>query len=434
MRQSRSTTPISSNRSTGSGRPRSNAERRVTLLAEASSLFGESLDCAVVLSRLAEIMVRTFADWCVIDVLEGDEIRRAAQAHRDPAKQPILDALKDRSTLRWGSRHPVSRVLANGRPILAPEISEAFVRELATDEEHLRLALTLGDRTGMVVPLIARGRVLGAITLASAQPAGRFVKADLEVCQEVAGRAAMAVDNAQLCRQAEEALRLRDEFLTVASHELNTPIAALMIGARGLSECGPEEVPRLAALIERQTARLARLVKGLLEATRKGQEPLTLELEDVDLAALVREVVSRLDFDLKRACCEVSLVSADGPIMGRWDRVRMEQVVLNLLSNAAKFGTGRPIELRIETDGDRARLLVTDHGIGIDPACTKRLFERFGRGVSAEHYGGLGLGLYMCRQILRAHGGSISVDSRLGHGATFTVELPRAGAEEESIP
>jgi signal transduction histidine kinase len=104
------------------------------------------------------------------------------------------------------------------------------------------------------------------------------------------------------------------------------------------------------------------------------------------------------------------------------------------LSNAAKFGSGKPIELRLEPRRDRVRLLVTDHGIGIDPARSKRLFERFGRGVSADHYGGLGLGLYACRQIVEAHGGSIGVESRLGQGATFTVELPRAGAPEKRVP
>jgi signal transduction histidine kinase len=179
-------------------------------------------------------------------------------------------------------------------------------------------------------------------------------------------------------------------------------------------------------LVSRQATRLTRLTNDLLDVSRIEAGSPALELSAVDLGALVSEVVARFEEDLSQSRCSVS-IHCGAPIMGRWDRSRVDRVVTNLLSNAIKFGAGKPIEIFLRAEGGVARLAVRDHGIGINPDQRDRIFGRFERAVSERHYGGLGLGLYISRRIVEDHGGSIRCESRPGAGATFTVELPCAG-------
>jgi signal transduction histidine kinase len=405
------------------------AHRRSSLLVEAGAVLSESLDHKVVLERLARLMVRWFADWCVIDLVEDGEIQRVAGAHADPAKEDILAELQRRHPPRWDSPHPATRVLKSGQPLILPQISDEELGGLSESDEHLRLLRAMGTTSGVCVPLEAQGRLLGALTAGSAQPGRRFGPDDSELILEIARRAAIAIDNAQRFHQSQEAVRLRDEFLSVASHELNTPMAALMLSLEGLGTPDPElqlepsGMVQVAKLAERQGRRLTKLISDLLDVTRLTRGTLALYREEVELTTLVREVVARYKPELARAGCEVSLDLA-GPVQGCWDPMRLDQVLLNLLANAAKFGARKPIALRVSKVEDRARITVSDHGIGVDPSQHARIFERFERSVSSHHYGGLGLGLYICKRIVESHGGVITVDSRPGHGATFLVELP----------
>jgi len=405
------------------------AQRRWELLAEASAVLSESLDHKVVMERLARLIVRSCADWCMIDLVEDGEIQRVAGTHVDPAKQSLLEELQRRHPPRWDSPHPATQVLKTGQPMVFPDVSDEVLRRMSEGDEHRRLAQALGARSGLCVPLESRGRVLGALTAGSAQAGHRYGPDDVEVILEIARRAAVAIENAQLYHQSQEAVRLRDEFLSVASHELNTPMAALMLSLEGLGTPDPElqldpsGMVQVAKLAERQGKRLTRLINDLLDVTRLTRGALELHLEEVELTTLVREVVARYKPELERAGCEVSLDLA-GPVQGRWDPMRLDQVVLNLVANAAKFGARKPIEVKVARVAELARLTVSDHGIGIDRANHSRIFDRFERGVSSHHYGGLGLGLYICKRIVESHGGVISVDSRPGQGATFLVELP----------
>ncbi|MDC3954829.1 GAF domain-containing sensor histidine kinase [Polyangium jinanense] len=229
-------------------------------------------------------------------------------------------------------------------------------------------------------------------------------------------------------RQLQEAVRLRDEFLSIASHELRTPIASLqlMVQAltRGVVSPTPEATLRAFGLAERQITRLTRLIEELLEVSRIQAGRLSFQFERLDLVALVREVVQRFEVESARVRSPLSFHS-EQPVMGLWDRSKLEQVVTNILSNALKFGAGKPIEISVEEAPiGTGRIVVTDHGIGIPPECLPRIFERFERAVSAQAYGGLGLGLYIVRSIVEALGGTVRADSLLGSGSTFTVELP----------
>jgi signal transduction histidine kinase len=177
-------------------------------------------------------------------------------------------------------------------------------------------------------------------------------------------------------------------------------------------------------VIQRQAKRLGVLIEQLLDVSRLRRGRIELDREDVDLAEILREVSGRLAGSLSLAGCTIGL-STPGSVVGRWDRVRIEQVITNLLSNAIKFARSTAIEAGVEVDGDTARLVVRDRGMGIAPVDQDRIFERFERAGPSKHFGGLGLGLYITRQIVEAHGGTIRVASTPGEGSTFVVELPR---------
>jgi len=226
--------------------------------------------------------------------------------------------------------------------------------------------------------------------------------------------------------QLHAAVRTRDEFLSIAAHELKTPLTPLVLLLaqlqRGLRDNG--EMLSLVDTARRQTARLGDLIEGLLDVTRLNEGAFALHRERFDLAELARGVAERFHAQAESARCEL-IVEASGQIHGNWDRFRIEQVIANLLSNAFKYGRGKPIEMHIGHTDDGVRLSVRDHGIGIEKENVARIFGRFERAVSSRHYGGLGLGLYVASEIVEAHGGCILVQSEPGHGSVFTVLLPR---------
>lgn len=239
---------------------------------------------------------------------------------------------------------------------------------------------------------------------------------------------------ALLYDRAREEVRVRDEFLSIASHEFKTPISTLTLETevllRAVLKSGDKPLSRQHRRVDsihRQTVRLTRLVQGLLDITQIASGNLVLAPEEVDLAAVVRDAAERWRDTLARANCALRL-RADESIRGRWDRMRLDQIMDNLVGNAVKYAAGKPVEVVAQGDEGTARIVVRDEGIGIAPEDQRRIFERFERAVSNRHYGGFGLGLWIVRSIVEAHGGDIKVSSEPGRGSTFEVTLPRSAA------
>jgi PAS domain S-box-containing protein len=227
------------------------------------------------------------------------------------------------------------------------------------------------------------------------------------------------------------AVHVRDEFVSIASHELRTPLTSLalrlqrrrMLLNRGQRQT-TEQILADTGVEERQVQRLTRLVDDLLDVTRIASGNLRLQPEPADLAEITADVLLRFRELVEMAGCSISYEAQS--VRGVWDRERLEQIAVNLLTNAARYAAGKPVSVRVEALPGKARLQVSDRGSGIAPADHERIFERFERAAASRHLPGMGLGLYVSRQIARAHGGDIRVESQLGQGATFIVELPSA--------
>jgi PAS domain S-box-containing protein len=411
------------------------AEARATFLVQATEALASSLDYRTTLTKVAELSVPRIADWCSIHVWEeGRTIRAVATAHHDPAKAQLVRELLDRYPINPDAAGPIIQVLRTGKPLLIENVSDADIVATARSEEHLHLLRTAGLKSVLVLPLVARDEVLGAIAFTMAESGRRFSPQSRDLAEELVRRAALAIDNARLYKDAQEAIQARDDFLSMASHDLRSPLAGLLLRSHFLldvAQKSPGDLRRETTLpsvlaIDRQVTRIATMLDALLDVSRIHAGRLTLELEEVDLATVAREVVGRLDELLQKSGCTWRLDAA-APVIGRWDRLRIEQVVMNLVSNAAKYGAGHPVEISVGAANGRASLRVTDHGVGISPEHQTKLFQRFERVGDKNAFQGTGLGLWIVRNIVEAMDGRIRVESEVGQGATFIVTLPEQG-------
>jgi PAS domain S-box-containing protein len=427
------------------------AEGALRFLATASRILGQSPEVPdATLQHVACLASVSVASWCVIDLVEGETgtVRRAAAAHRDQEQEAWLRETWPLPRPKDGGG-PLLDTMHSGEPLLFADFCAELWRHLSPEAEPMLRPEGWEACSVVVVPLRSHEGALGLLTLgACTPPQRRYGAEDVAMGRELAYRVATALEGARLFQDAQRAVRLRDDFLAVASHELKTPLTPLRLHLQGLrrvveaSEGLPVEAGRVLRAVhgcEAQVRKLAGLVDDLLDVSRLAKGRLSLHLEPVDLLAVMRDVVEQLAPEAARAGCRVE-VGEGPPVVGRWDRVRLEQVVTNLLTNALKYGARKPVLLRAWREGALARLLVRDEGIGIAPEHRARIFGKFERAVSDRHYGGLGLGLHITQQIVHALGGEMGLESEPGRGASFTVVLPLEGAprgreaEEERLP
>lgn len=415
------------------------AERR-RLLARASRAFAAvGLDLAEALSRLTHRVVTALGDTCVVRLLsaDGEWLEPAATYHPDPEARAFGEAmLRDAPQRRTEGIN--GRVMQTGEPVLIPVVDQA--RFLAAIKPEYRAYFErFGTHSVLVVPLRARDRLIGVLSAARETPGRPYTPEDQAFLQELADRAAVAIDNARLYTQAQEAIRARDQFLLIAAHELRTPITSLR-GYTGMLRRANERGTLDAARLDRYllpldegATRLAALLDDLLDVSRLRTGQLPLHAESLDLVAFARRMAERYLEIVPGHRLAVEL--PDGPLPVRADPARLEQVVANLLDNAIKYSpNGGAIHLIVEPDGTGAALHVRDEGIGLPPGSAEAIFEPFGRApnAAARQIPGMGLGLHLSREIIARHDGRIWAESPgEGQGTTVSLWLPLDPAPPE---
>ncbi|MBU8899339.1 PAS domain-containing sensor histidine kinase [Corallococcus sp. M34] len=409
---------------------RRRVERMQALLVEAGRVLPSLATAPELGAALTRLCVPEMAEACVLYSEDDDGAVRpvavtcADQGTRERLWEPLLSRPEADET-------GPGRVVHTGRAERFLEVDPERLPPAVRDSAQGELWRALGVRSALTVPLAVGPRTVGALSLLSTRPHRRYGAADQALLEELAARAALAMDNARLLAEAQGAL----ELIGVAAHDLGNPLSSLQLRLRRmrmLTASAPDARLRDGlTLAEGETLRLGRLVHNLLDLSRLSAGRLVLDTEELDLAELAREVVDRHADQAAAAGCALS-VRADEGATGPWDRQRLDRVLTNLVSNALKFGPGQPVEVLVEVDEHHVRLVVRDRGVGIPSDAQERLFSRFERGHATGHQPGFGLGLYIVRQLVEAHGGSIRVHSRVGEGSEFTVELPRLPAA--SIP
>ena len=375
--------------------------------------------------------------WSFRDVTERETLLRRAVFLGDATRllstldiEPALDSVAHLSVPFLGDGCAID-LIGEGHPRRLLFVSREGAELCSPDLQPTVLAghgaiYSAGVRPYMAVPLVVKDAVAGAMTFIG-PPMSSYRQADLEFAETLAHRAALSLENAMLYGRAQEALKARDEFLTIAAHEIRGPITSIHIAVQALlsGKTQASDTPKMLAIIEREDRRLGRFVNELLDLGKIHTGPIQFNLQEVDLGDVVREAASNLSAELARSHSALS-ITVEGRLVGQWDRERLSEVATNLLSNAIKFGEGKPIAIILRGQDGRAILQVQDHGIGIQPELLDRIFRPFERGVSTRHYGGLGLGLFIARTIVEGLGGTLKVESKPKQGATFTVELPNA--------
>jgi signal transduction histidine kinase len=409
-------------------------QERLRALANTSTALAQATtDFQAALEALAQLVSETLGECCVLTLLDEKKPRLevVASYHPDPEARQLLKTTVYGS---YGSAEgPPMRVLKTGQPVLVPCVPQAGILESLSPRSR-PFVERFGMHSILLVPLRAQGKVIGTLGATRGRPGQPYTLEDQHFLQELADRAGLTIQNVRLLKTAQEAVRLRDDFLSIASHELKTPLTPLSLKLQGLTRVAervqdPDLFQRLTRDVEvmrRQVKRLSDLISDLLDVARISGGRLKLQLEPVELSGLVREVASRFEPEAERTGGSLDVLAGE-PLVGNWDRLRLEQVVTNLLSNALKYGAGKPVHVHLAPAEGQARLTVWDEGIGIEPDHLARIFEKFERAVSERHYGGLGLGLYITQQIVQALGGTISVRSTPSKGASFTVLLPLGG-------
>lgn len=409
------------------------ASRRAAFLAQTSTVLDAVLEPETTLVSLARLAVPALADCAVVDLVQEDgHVRRIDVVDIDPARRDAAQTVR-RVPPNLRAEDAFARAIRTGQSVVVSELPEPGS---AVDPDHQRLMRMLQCQSLLLIPLVARGQTLGLITLASRAPNRLYGAQDLSLAQELAGRAAIALDNARLYREAQAASRAKDEFLATVSHELRTPVNAVLGWAAMLRENRLDEARAQHACdaIARSARAQAQLLEQLLDLSRIISGKLEVNLAPVRLDGLVQAAIDavRPAADDKKIQVTTRLDHSIPVLIV--DPQRVQQVVINLLSNAIKFTPDDGlIRVELRRDDAQAAIVVTDHGVGIKREFLPYVFDRFRQAdtTTAGVDRGLGLGLSIVRDIVERHGGTVSAESAgEGKGSTFTVKLPLRSTSE----
>jgi PAS domain S-box-containing protein len=417
---------------------RKRAEESLLFIAEASEMLASSLDYETTLANVAQLSVPRLADWCVVHMIEEDEssAQQLAAAHGEQSKLELLREINRRYPSGLNTAHSYPLVIRTGQPELISEITDSQLADVSRDEEHLRMLRALGLKSTLCVPLVARERTLGAITFATAESGRIYHQSDLALAENLAHRAAIAVDNARLYQEAQKANLAKDEFLATLSHELRTPLTPIIgwvhMIRRGMLK--GEELERGLGVVEKNSQSLTRLINDLLDMSAILSGKMRIERTPVPLGEAVREAVETIRPSAERRGINLEAVLfEDERLMVNGDRTRLVQIFWNILANAVKFSSTEKgsVKVTCEVDEEEARVMVEDEGQGIAPEFLPFVFERFRQADSSKtrEHGGLGIGLALVKSFVEAHGGRVRAESAgVGRGSRLTVYLPRLRA------
>jgi PAS domain S-box-containing protein len=407
------------------------ARQRAAYLAQAGTVLSSSLDYEATLRSVANLSVPTIADWCAVDILaDGGALQRIAVAHVDPKKVEFARMLQERYPPDPTAPGGVHEVIRTGKAAYMSRIPPALLEAAAQDDEQRQIIRELNFTSYMCVALTVQGKAIGAITFVSAESGRQYSEEDVRFARELAARASLAVENARAYERANEASRLKDEFLATLSHELRTPLNAVLGYARMMrtQTMSGQKAQRVWDVVERNATALKQIIEDVLDVSRIVAGRLRLNVEPVDLPAILDEAVATVTpaADAKGVRVETVIEPLTTPVSG--DADRLQQIVWNLISNAIKFTPrGGKVQLRLSRVNSHVEVTVSDTGRGISPDFLPFVFERFRQAdasFSREH-GGLGLGLAIAKQLTELHGGAITASSGgTDKGSTFTVKLP----------
>ncbi|ATB29784.1 PAS domain S-box protein [Melittangium boletus] len=412
-------------------------ERALRFLAEAGPRLADSLDPRASLLAVARMAVPSLADWCVVEIIEEDgQVSHLEWVAASEEKSRLLEELfATHPHVSFRQGHLVANVMRTGRPVLLPELSGEVLESTAEDAHHLGLLRQLDPRSLIVVPLLARERILGTVILLISRPECQYDAHDLELAEELARRAGLAIDNAFLHARTEQAIRLRDEVLRVVAHDLRAPLQVVSLSSEVLlrrsapGERTADQGPLGA--IRKAVERANRLIQDLLDVARMEAGHLSVVSGPRETALLLQEA-AELHRELAREksiLLSVEVPDGASPILA--DRDRVLQIFSNLLGNALKFTpNGGRISLRAWPLGDMMCFSVSDTGPGISGEELPHLFEPFWQ-ARKGHKQGAGLGLAIARGLVDAHGGRLWAESEPGLGSTFYFTLPRVMSADE---
>ena len=432
--------------------PSQTLEAHAVLLGQMGELLGsipDQPDPNCLLPRIARLAVPLLGDLCALDILDArGALHRAACAHVDPIKEGVAHETRARHGFKADDAHGPLAAIRDRRPILVSPVTAAILAQAANSPEQLDLFWQVGARAMIVVPMIARERVIGALTLALTEPGARgYERADLLFAEAFAGQVALAFEHAELFREtataretAEAATRAKDEFLSTLSHELRAPLNAVYGWATLLDrgQLDAEQSRRALTIILRNVNTQVRLIEDLLDLSRVTSGKIRLLVQAVDLQGVIQEALDsvRPAADAKSIRLQSVLASPAGSVSG--DRDRLQQVVWNLLCNAVKFTPkGGRVQIHLQRIRSHVEIIVRDTGQGIRAEVLPHVFDRFRQGdsTSTRSHGGLGLGLALVRSLVELHGGTVTAESPgEGSGATFVVKLPIMLAGADSGP
>lgn len=403
-------------------------ENNLSFLAEASRILSSSLDYQQTLNTIASLAVPEIGDWCAVDLLEDGGVKQVAVAHKEPKKIKWAKKLRVVNPVSLNDPTGIAKVIRTGKPEIYPNIPDEMLVAVAKSKEQLALLRKIGFTSVIIVPILSKDRPIGTISLITTETNRNYNEADLLMAKELATRASVAIENAGLYKRSQEAISIRDEFISVASHELKTPVTSVKMFTQVLKkhseQIGDTKAVSHLNKMDKQINKLTELIYDLLNVSKIQAGKMEFKKQEFNFDEAVKETVDVLQQSSEKH--KLIIKGHTGKtVLG--DEERIGQVINNLISNAIKYSPrADKVTIKLSSNNRKVQVDVTDYGIGMVKTHLSKIFERFYRVYdnTDKTFPGLGIGLYICSEIIKRHEGKFWVKSNLGKGSTFSFSLP----------